>query len=147
MSRTQLAPEPVKIKQKMAPEHVDGLWLLMVLGAPFAALAWRHGYSESLRDGDFFLFGISAMVAVLFEWFIEQPASWARFFGAPGVDEEPGYIQLLAMLALLGWNCYLFADLPGDHASWHLNLALWVTFSFVAGLHTEKGVKTAARFP
>jgi ABC-type glycerol-3-phosphate transport system permease component len=56
-----------------------------------------------------------------------------------------GLSTLGVFTALLGWNSYLFADLPGDHSFLHLNLALWVTFILVAGYHSTTARQVAAR--
>ncbi|WP_152627275.1 hypothetical protein [Streptacidiphilus melanogenes] len=126
-------------RERLRPETVEAVWLYVVLGVPFAALGIKHGYGESLRDGDFFLFGISALVATLFEWFVEQPMSVSRFFAGGSSGEA------LVILFFLGWNFYLFADLPGDHSSWHLNVALWLTVAFVVGSHSRTARQAAAR--
>jgi hypothetical protein len=123
------------IKEKLK-EATESWWLVVVLGVPFGILWAKHGYVASMRDGDFFLYSVSALLAVLFEWAIEQPADINNFIGkgnAPDPDE--GESVVLASLMLLGANAYFIVDAPGHHPSWVLNVVFWLALLYAIGTH------------
>ena len=130
------------IGEKMS-DSIDNWWLILVLGPPFGMLWAKHGYFASLRDGDFFLFTISALVALIFEWLIDQPAKLARLVRRPNPDfyrisssaDYPTSDLGFGALAVLGLNVYFFVDAPGDHSSWVYYATFWTTVAFVLGFH------------
>jgi hypothetical protein len=116
------------IKERLRLQHVGFWWLVLVLGIPLVALTVKHGYETSLRDGDYFLFNITALVTVAYDWVIEQPASRSEFFRERPERELGGADYIVWIPALLGFNFWFFAFAPGHDESWVLNTVFWGTF-------------------
>lgn len=121
-------------------EGAVGSWVTLVLGVPFVMLWAKHGYSASMRDGDFFLYSVTALLAACFEWLMEQPSDLRRFL-------RSGDLFFLCYgFAALGGNLYLFVDAPGDDPSWVLNTVFWLAVVLAYGMHVTIKVEAWTKY-
>lgn len=110
---------------------MNPMWVYIVLGIPFVMLTLKHGYNESMRNGDLFLFSVTALVGVLFDFL--RPARRPYFHGSD--------IEILFKLGTITWafvilfaNFYLFVVAKGHWPSWVLNVAFWLAVLVAASV-------------
>src|ERR1700751_5143320 len=63
-----MSPQPVdRTEPLILKEQLPGLWFYAVVLLPMALLIFKHGWGESVRDGDMFLLATGVLAAVLAE--------------------------------------------------------------------------------
>jgi hypothetical protein len=122
-----------KLRRKSAkmPDLLrEVLWLVFIVAVPYYALVIKHGWGESVRNGDLFLFNITALAAVLFEWLVSKPPSFPEFL-------RPSYFLFLGVIGFgaLGWTVYLFADSPLPHSPREVQIFVAIGFALIMPIH------------